>query len=54
MDTERLTKKALENLRRNESFRSKENRWAKLNEGEVFEYNPAEMIQIKRRGEVNA
>ena len=54
MDTERLTKKALENLRRNESFRSKESRWAKLNEEEVFEFNPEEPIQIKRKDEVNA
>lgn len=29
MDTERLTKKALENLRRNDSFRSKERGWGK-------------------------
>ena len=52
MDKE-LTKKALENLRRNKSFRSKESKWAKLNEGEVFEFNPEELIQIKR-SEVNA
>jgi hypothetical protein len=52
MDKERLTKKSLENLRRNESFRSKERRWTKLN-GEEFEFNPEELNPDKR-SEVNA